>query len=479
MQKLFDEDTIAAISTAVSESGIGIIKISGPDALKIADKVYRSPGGKKRLAHVPTHTIHYGYIVEPESEQIIDEILVSVMLAPKTYTAEDVVEINCHGGVLVVTKVLDAVIKAGARPAEPGEFTKRAFLNGRIDLTGAEAVMDVIESKNQFALQNSVSQVRGSLYSKIEQIRGEMIYQSAHIEACLDNPDAMSFDDYLDEFSEKVKAWTSDLSHLLSTSDSGRLMQEGIRTVIVGKPNAGKSSLLNLLLGEDRAIVTPIAGTTRDVLTETVTIGGMTLNITDTAGIRDTEDIVEKIGVQRAREAVEKADLILYLIDSSTYIDMEDREIMDLIRGKKVIILQNKTDLDTVTDIESIRKALQNSNTEDKDNISKYNDISVIPFSAKEKTGLDQLIDTLKNLFFGGKLSFNDQIVITNARHKTLLAKALESLRQLQKSIDDVMPEDFYTVDLMSAYESLGEITGQEIGDDLADEIFSRFCMGK
>ncbi len=520
MHKMSDEDTIAAISTAISESGIGIVRISGPDAIKIADKVYRSPGGKKHLKDVPTHTIHYGYVADlvssslvqsssssqdssigekvHSSEGVIDEVLVSVMRAPKTYTAEDVVEINCHGGVLVVTKVLDAVIRAGARPAEPGEFTKRAFLNGRIDLTEAEAVMDVIESKNQFALQNSVSQVRGSLYRTISGMRSQMIYQSAHIEACLDDPEALSFDEYVPELSEYTDKWISEVSHLLETADSGRLMQEGIRTVIVGKPNAGKSSLLNLLLGEERAIVTPIAGTTRDVLTETVTIGGMTLMITDTAGIRDTEDIVEKIGVQRARDAVEKADLVLYLIDSSTSIDIEDREIFNLIREKNVIILQNKTDLNTVTDIESIRRELgklfikykcaderQNTgdNEQSADQESLETDVSskipVIPFSAKERTGLDDLIAALKKMFFSGQIAYNDEVIITNARHKALLQRTLESLRQLKRSIDDHMPEDFYTIDLMSAYESMGEITGEEIGDDLADEIFSRFCMGK
>lgn len=466
MVRLDAEDTIAAISTAVSGSGIGIIRISGPDAVKIADRVYRSPGGKKHLKDVPSHTIHYGYI--EGSNRIIDEVLVSVMLAPRTYTAEDVVEINCHGGVLVVSKVLDAVIKAGARPAEPGEFTKRAFLNGRIDLTQAEAVMDVIESKNQYALQNSVGQVRGSLYRRIEEMRSEMIYQSAHIEACLDDPEALSFDDYMPELSALTEKWICGVSSLLSMADSGRLMQEGIRTVIVGKPNAGKSSLLNLLLGEERAIVTPVAGTTRDVLTETVTIGGMTLMITDTAGIRDTDDLVEKIGVQRAREAVLKADLVLYVIDSSTDIDTEDREIWSLIKGKKVIILQNKTDLDTVTDIDQIRGMM-----EGRDNIS------VLPFSTKDRTGLDKLVGSLKEMFFNGSLSFNDEVVITNARHKSLLERTLESLRQLKDSISRRMPEDFYTIDLMSAYESLGEITGQEIGDDLADQIFSRFCMGK
>lgn len=487
MWKIEDTDTIAAISTAVSESGIGVIRISGPDAVEIADRVYRSPGGKKRLAEVDTHTIHYGFIVEPEgdgnplqsgisgasgkSADVIDEVLVSVMRAPRTYTAEDVVEISCHGGVLAVTRVLEAVLKAGARAAQPGEFTKRAYLNGRIDLTEAEAVMDVIESKNRFALQNAVSQVQGTLYRKIEEVRKEMLYQSAHIEACLDDPEALSYEAYLPEFSSEVQQWTKELSALFATADSGRLMQEGIKAAIVGKPNAGKSSLMNLLLGEDRAIVTPVAGTTRDVLTETITVGGMTLVVTDTAGIRETDDLVEKIGVQRAKGAIERADLVLYLIDSSTCIDIEDREILNLIQEKKIIILQNKSDLHTLTDEQQIRRMASEAGLGD--------DIPVIPFSATEKTGLDELISAIRTLFFDGKLSFNDEIVITNARHKELLKRALESLRQLSKSIESQMPEDFYTIDLMSAYEALGEITGQEAGEDLVNEIFSRFCMGK
>ncbi len=467
MWKIEDTDTIAAISTAVSESGIGVIRISGPDAVEIADRVYRSPGGKKRLAEVDTHTIHYGFIVEPEgdgnplqsgisgasgkSADVIDEVLVSVMRAPRTYTAEDVVEISCHGGVLAVTRVLDAVLKAGARAAQPGEFTKRAYLNGRIDLTEAEAVMDVIESKNRFALQNAVSQVQGTLYRKIEEVRKEMLYQSAHIEACLDDPEALSYEAYLPEFSSEVQQWTKELSALLATADSGRLIQEGIKAAIVGKPNAGKSSLMNL--------------------TETITVGGMTLVVTDTAGIRETDDLVEKIGVQRAKGAIERADLVLYLIDSSTCIDIEDREILNLIQEKKIIILQNKSDLHTLTDEQQIRRMASEAGLGD--------DIPVIPFSATEKTGLDELISAIRTLFFDGKLSFNDEIVITNARHKELLKRALESLRQLSKSIESQMPEDFYTIDLMSAYEALGEITGQEAGEDLVNEIFSRFCMGK
>lgn len=471
-----EEDTIAAISTAVSEAGIGIIRISGPDACRIADRVFRSPGGKKKLTEVPSHTIHFGYLIDPAREReegkgqdhegAIDQVLVSVMRGPRSYTAEDVVEINCHGGVLLVQKALEAVLAAGARPAQPGEFTKRAYLNGRIDLTEAEAVMDLIQSKNRSALQHALGQLQGSLYEKIETIRREMLYQSAQIEACLDNPDALSFDDHKEEFAGKVSEWLRSLRSLLATADSGRLIQDGIRTVIVGKPNAGKSSLLNLLLGEDRAIVTPVAGTTRDLLTETITIEGLTLAVTDTAGIRDTEDPVERIGVRKAREAVERADLILYLIDSSTSIDMEDQEILGLIQGKKTVILLNKTDLEPVTDLTRIRERLTA-------------DLPVLPFSAKERKGLEDLVIWLKETFFSGALPSDDQVVITNARHKVLLQRAEGSLVALTETIRAGMTEDFYTVDLMDAYEALGEMTGKTIGEDLADEIFRRFCMGK
>lgn len=494
------EDTIAAVSTAVSESGIGIVRISGPDAISIADRVYRSPKGKTRLKDVPTHTIHYGFIVDPDlpdddpaagqgsapgsadafegpaaKRSAVDEVLVSVMRAPRSYTAEDVVEISCHGGVFVVKKVLDIVLRAGARAAGPGEFTKRAYLNGRIDLTEAEAVMDVISSKNRYALQNSVHQMTGSLGRKIRDIRARILYQTAHIEAALDDPEHLSFDPYIPQLKEECTQWMKDISHLLSTADSGRLMQEGIRTVIVGKPNAGKSSLLNLLLGEDRAIVTPIAGTTRDILTETVSIDGMTLVITDTAGIHETDDLVEKIGVERASSAVRQADLLLCMIDSSRPLDEDDFRILRMVHGKKAIVLLNKTDLQTVTEERDIADALrQASEDENGDSVP-----SIISFSASEGTGLDELTRTLKTMFFEGRLSFNDEVIITNARHRALLQKTEESLSRLQESIRCRMPEDFFSIDLMSAYESLGAIIGEDVGEDLVNEIFSRFCMGK
>ena len=468
-------DTIAAISTAVSESGIGIIRISGPCAIDAADLLFRSPGGKTRLKDVKSHTIHYGFICDPEGH-VIDEVLVSVMQAPKTYTAEDTVEINCHGGVLAMQKVLDAVLhcdrypeqrremkKEGeaicVRAAAPGEFTKRAYLNGRIDLSRAEAVMDLIEAKNEFALRNSVSQVRGSLYRVITDLRGKILYQIAHIEASLDDPENLDFTPHLPEFR--------------------------IRTVIVGKPNAGKSSFLNLLLGQDRAIVTEIAGTTRDLLTETINLQGMTLLVTDTAGIRDTDDTVEKIGVARARQSVEEADLLLWMVDSSVLLDDNDSSIAALLSGRRSIILLNKTDLAEQTSVEDVRKLLQlndvhsGSVTDKPTDSEPENMTQIIPFSTKEGTGYDAFVRMLKDLFFHGKLSWNDEVVITNARHKQLLEQAAESLDRVSDSLDAGMSEDFFSIDLMSAYESLGAIIGEEVGEDLADEIFSRFCMGK
>ena len=484
-------DTIAAISTAVSESGIGIIRISGPCAIDAADLLFRSPGGKTRLKDVKSHTIHYGFICDPEGH-VIDEVLVSVMHAPKTYTAEDTVEINCHGGVLAMQKVLDAVLhcdrypeqrremkKEGeaicVRAAAPGEFTKRAYLNGRIDLSRAEAVMDLIEAKNEFALRNSVSQVRGSLYRVITDLRGKILYQIAHIEASLDDPENLDFTPHLPEFRKDLTAWQDTLKQLIRTSEDGRLAAEGIRTVIVGKPNAGKSSLLNLLLGQDRAIVTEIAGTTRDLLTETINLQGMTLLVTDTAGIRDTDDTVEKIGVERARQSIEEADLLLWMVDSSVSLDENDNSIAALLSGRRSIILLNKTDLEEQTGVEDVRKLLHlNHIRVEADNMTQ-----IIPFSTKEGTGYDAFVRMLKDLFFHGKLSWNDEVVITNARHKQLLEQAAESLDRVSDSLDAGMSEDFFSIDLMSAYESLGAIIGEEVGEDLADEIFSRFCMGK
>ena len=458
---MFHTDTIAAISTGMTSSGIGIIRISGPDAIAIADKVYDSRSGKK-LENMPTHTIHYGFI--RDGEEFIDEVLVMLMRGPRSFTAEDTVEINCHGGVYAMNRILELVIRKGARPAQPGEFTKRAFLNGRIDLSQAEAVIDVINAKNEYALKSSVSQLKGSVLKVIKDIREKIIYHIAYIESALDDPEHISLDGYPEQLEEQVEQWKEKICTLIASSENGKRMKEGIRTVIVGKPNAGKSSLLNVLLGEERAIVTDIAGTTRDVLEEQMSLSGISLNIIDTAGIRSTEDVVEKIGVKKAKTYARDADLIIYVVDSSTGLDENDEEIMEMIRDRKAIVLLNKMDLDCITTEEDIRKHL---------------DKPVIPVSAKEEQGIDRLEQTVKDMFYDGSISFNDEIYITNMRQKAALKEALDSLEQVSVSIQNQMPEDFFSIDLMNAYEELGSITGESVGEDLVNEIFSKFCMGK
>lgn len=457
-------DTIAAISTAVANSGIGIVRISGDQAISVVDRIYRSKDGKKKISEQPSHTIHYGFI--QDGDEMIDEVLVTVMRAPKSYTAEDVVEINCHGGIYSVQRVLDVAIRSGARPAEPGEFTKRAFLNGRIDLSQAEAVIDVIHAKNEFALKSSVSQLKGSVHEKIVQQRKIILEQLAFVEAALDDPEHISLDGYAEALKQKVKQLLEQLQELIDSSDNGRILKEGIQTVILGKPNAGKSSLLNALLQEDRAIVTEIAGTTRDVLEETLSLNGILLNLVDTAGIRITEDIVEKIGVERAKEKAGQADLVIYVVDASTEIDANDREVMNVLSEKKVIVLLNKSDLLPVTTKEMIKEIIGES-------------VPVLTVSAKEQTGLDLLEKQIRKMFYDGKITFNDEIYITNARQKAALTQAKNSLEKVLTSIENEMPEDFYSIDLMDAYSSLGEIIGESVGEDLINEIFSRFCMGK
>ena len=466
-------DTIASIATAVSDSGIGIIRVSGEEAISIVHKIYQNKKKEYVLQNYTSHTIHYGFITE-EDGSIIDEVMVSVMKAPRSYTTEDTVEINCHGGALMMKKILMAVTKAGARIAEPGEFTKRAFLNGRIDLSKAEAVMDIIHAKNEFALKSSVKQLRGSVFDKIKELRDKILYEIAFIESALDDPEHISLDGYTDRLSEQVICIVKELEKLLSSADDGRMLKEGIRTVIVGKPNVGKSSLLNLLVGEERAIVTDIAGTTRDTLEETVNLGDVTLNVIDTAGIRNTDDTVEKIGVERAMKISEDADLILYVIDSSIPLDENDENIIRLIQGRKTIILFNKSDLEEVVTKSNVEMLFSKTfGSEQKEAVS------MIRISAKENDGMDSLLDLIKDMFFHGQIGFNDEIYITNTRHKEAVLEALESMRQVQVSLENDMPEDFYSIDLMSAYAALGRIIGEEVGDDLVNEIFSKFCMGK
>ncbi len=459
-------DTIAAIATALSDSGIGIIRISGKEAIEVADRLFVTPGGSRILKNVESHTIHYGYILSGENGQMIDEVMVSVMKGPRSFTAEDTVEINCHGGVLVMKKIIDLVCENGARLAEPGEFTKRAFLNGRIDLSEAEAVMDVIHSQNELALKSSVNQLKGKLSDCIKSIREQLIYEIAYIESALDDPEHFDLTGYPEELKEKIEQIRTKISGLIDSSINGILIKEGISTVILGKPNAGKSSLMNLLLGEDRAIVTDIAGTTRDVLQESINLQGITLNIIDTAGIRNTEDIVEQIGVEKAKKYAEEADLILCVVDTSTELDASDKEIFALIQDKKSIILLNKTDLKQVV--------------EEKD-LKDYVGVNTcfVSTSTKDGSGMDELEKTVKEMFFAGMIQSNQEIVITNLRHKKALENANDSLKLVLQSIEDDMPEDFYSIDLMSAYTFLGLIIGEEVEDDLMEEIFTKFCMGK
>ena len=454
--------TIAAISTAMSASGIGIVRISGENAMDVIAKIYRSKNGKKDIRTVVSHTIHYGFIYD--GEEVVDEVLVMIMRGPHTYTGEDTVEIDCHGGVYAMKRVLETVLKNGAVIAEPGEFTKRAFLNGRLDLSQAEAVMDVIQAKNSMALKSSVEQLKGSVQRAVKEIRARLLHQIAYIETALDDPEHFDLTDYPQELQKIVEKESENISELLKTADDGRMIQEGIKTVILGKPNAGKSSLLNFLVGEDRAIVTDIAGTTRDVLEEHLNLKGISLNIMDTAGIRDTEDVVEKIGVDRAKEYADKADLILYVIDASRPLDENDAEILHLIKGKRAIILLNKSDLDMQV-------------TKEQEELPE--EFPVIEISAKNVQGIEELEDTLKEMFFQGELTFNDEIYITNVRQKTALQDAYAALERVNDSIAADMPEDFYSIDLMDAYEALGNITGETIGEDLVNEIFSKFCMGK
>ena len=458
-------DTIAAIATAMTNSGIGIIRISGEDAFTVIDRIYQSKNGKKKLSEEKSHTVHYGYIVDDTKEnKIIDEVMVLIMRAPNTYTREDTVEIDCHGGVLVMQKILDTVVCHGARPAEPGEFTKRAFLNGRIDLTQAESVMDVISSKNEFALKSSISQLQGSLQKEIKELREKIIYEIAFSESALDDPEHINIDGYGQKLKTVAEECKEKIEHLLDTADNGKILKEGIDTVIVGKPNAGKSSLMNVLLKKERAIVTDIAGTTRDVLEEQMNLNGITLNIIDTAGIRDTEDIVEKIGVDKAKDYLVNADLIIYVVDSSTPLDENDEKIMEMIKDRTALVLLNKSDLDTVTTEEMIASHL---------------DQKIIKVSMKENQGVDELENAIKELFFHGKVELNDEVYITNARHKAALSNAKDSLNMVLDSIAMEMPEDFYSIDLMNTYEELGNILGESLGEDLVNEIFSKFCTGK
>jgi len=454
-------ETIAAIATGMNPSGIGIIRVSGEDSFQIASEIFKIKSGKQLLQFEDRHA-YYGFIYD--DEKLIDEVLLLPMKAPHSFTKEDTIEINCHGGIFVMNKVLEVVVKYGARIAEPGEFTKRAFLNGRFDLSEAEAVIDLIHSKNEYALNNSLKQLTGKLYNKIKDIREAILYEIAFIESALDDPEHISLDGYQKKLEKKIQNLYQDIKDLSSSFHDGKLLSEGINTVIIGKPNVGKSSLLNLLLGEDRAIVTDIAGTTRDILLETIKIDGILFHFIDTAGIRNTEDTVEKIGVEKAKEYARNSDLILMLIDSSVPLETTDMELFDFIKDRNAIILLNKSDLNQIVKAKDIEKYTKNS---------------VIQISAKEETGIQDFKNYVKKMFLSGNLNFNDEVFITNARHNNLLSEAAESLQEVLHSIQMNLPEDFYSIDLTNAYDCLGKIIGEQVEEDIVNEIFSKFCMGK
>lgn len=458
-------DTIAAIATAPGEAGIGIVRISGKKALDIIDKIFV---GKRinKLSKAEERKLVYGYIIDPETNNRIDEVLVVYMKAPYTYTTEDVVEINCHGGTIPVRRILEIVLKSGARLSEKGEFTKRAFLNGRIDLAQAEAVMDLISAKTDSSYDMSLNQLEGSLSKEVKDIRENLLKMLAHITVSIDFSD----DDDLDEISTTELEVTGKeslhrIEKLLKTADTGKVLREGLKTIILGKPNVGKSSLMNAILRENRAIVTEVPGTTRDIIEEYVNINGIPLKIVDTAGIRETEDLVEKIGVERAKDILNKADLIIAVFDISNKLEREDLEIIDLIKDRKSIILLNKTDLPQKLDIDEITKLLPNKR--------------IINTSILEGKGVDSLEEALKEMFFSGEVKINDEVIVSNVRHKDLLIKARINIIEALESIDLGMTLDCVEVDVKDAWSNLGQINGDTVTEDIIDRIFEDFCIGK
>ena len=456
------DDTIAAISTPIGSAGIGIVRLSGKRAVTIAESIFR--GKKKKLAEAPAFSITYGHIINM-NEEVIDEVLVSVMRAPKSFTAEDVVEINCHGGVVAVRKVMEMVLKGGARLAEPGEFSKRAFLNGRIDLAQAESIIDLINAKTEKSLQVAVGQLTGTLSDKIRYMRRQLLELIAHIEAGIDFPEDDIEEITVTIIKKRLFEVLGDIRMLLETADTGKIFREGIKTVITGKPNVGKSSLLNALLREKRAIVTDVPGTTRDIIEEVVSIRGIPLKLVDTAGIRDTEDFVEKIGVERSKEMFIGADLVLFMTDASTGLTEEDREIIKLMKNKNSLVIINKTDLKKQTDFSEIKGLVGEKDT--------------VEMSLLTGEGLEVLEEKIEQLVYAGRVFVQDDVMITNIRHKNSLALVQKSLEEAVNTINAEMPVDCVAIDLKAAWETLGEITGETVSEDLIDQIFSQFCIGK
>jgi len=464
VKTMFIDDTIAAIATAPGEAGIGIVRISGEKSIDITDKIFRSKENKKLSQYKPWR-ITYGYIIDPDKGEKIDEVLVSYMKSPNTYTREDIVEINCHGGMISVKKILGLVLNFGARIANPGEFTKRAFLNGRIDLAQAEAIMDLISAKTEKGFDVALNQLEGFLSKEVSEIREKLLRMLAHIQVSIDFSEEDIDEITLDNLSENSKEIEKNIRRLLDTSHTGKIIREGLSTVIVGKPNVGKSSLLNALIRESRAIVTDVPGTTRDTIEEHFSVKGIPLRLIDTAGIRETEDIVEKIGVERSKELFNLADLIIVMLDASSNLTKEDLEIIDLIGSKKALIIINKTDLPQKLDVDEVRGIIG-----DKD---------IIEISILENIGIEKIEEALIDMVYQGEVKAKDSLLVTNIRHKNALERAIKSIRDAIKAIKEQLPLDFIEVDIKDTWEALGEITGDAVGEDLLDHIFENFCIGK
>ena len=455
-------DTIAAIATAMGEGAIAIVRISGDEAIQVADQIFKG----KSLTEVDSHTIHYGHIIDPETEEIIDEVMVSVMKAPKTFTKEDTVEVNCHGGLVAVNRVLQVILDQGVRLAEPGEFTKRAFLNGRIDLSQAEAVIDLIRAKTDRAMNVAIGQMEGKLSKLIQRFRQSLLEILAHVEVNIDYPE---YDD-VEEMThnlliEKANEVHQELERLLETSKQGKILREGLSTAIVGRPNVGKSSLMNSLVHENKAIVTDIPGTTRDVIEEYVNVRGVPLRLVDTAGIRETEDLVEKIGVERSRQVLHEADLILLVLNYGDTLTKEDENLFEAVKGMNVIVIVNKTDLEQKIDMERVKVLAK--------------DYPLITTSLIAEKGVDELENAISSLFFKGQLEANDMTYVSNSRHIALISQAKKAIEEAIGAIESGVPIDMVQIDLRRAWEILGEIVGDTVSDSLIDQLFSQFCLGK
>ncbi|KAF1684217.1 tRNA uridine(34) 5-carboxymethylaminomethyl synthesis GTPase MnmE [Staphylococcus hominis] len=458
-----DFDTITSISTPMGEGAIGIVRLSGPEAVEIGDKLYK---GKKKLKDVPSHTINYGHIIDPETDEVVEEVMISVLRAPKTFTREDIIEINCHGGILTINRILELTMTHGARMAEPGEYTKRAFLNGRIDLSQAEAVMDFIRSKTDRASKVAMNQIEGRLSDLIKRQRQSILEILAQVEVNIDYPEYDDVEDATTEFllaqSKKIK---NEINQLLETGTQGKIMREGLSTVIVGKPNVGKSSMLNNLIQDNKAIVTEVAGTTRDVLEEYVNVRGVPLRLVDTAGIRDTEDIVEKIGVERSRKALSEADLILFVLNNNEPLTEEDRTLYEVIKTEDAIVIVNKTDLERRLDIEEVKTMI--------------GDTPLIQTSMLKQEGIDELELQIRDLFFGGEVQNQDMTYVSNSRHISLLKQARHTIQDAIDAAEAGIPMDMVQIDLTRTWEILGEIIGESASDELINQLFSQFCLGK